>query len=103
MTAVSATTVIRDVRIFDGEQMTGTVLVRGGAIAQTGGVVPPGAGAVDGPGGTLLPGLIDSHVHAARPAWPAWRRSGCPSRPAGGRLHAVLPRAVRRHGADAIQ
>jgi imidazolonepropionase-like amidohydrolase len=39
--------------------------VRDGAITQIGGAVPPGAGTVDGHGGTLLPGLIDSHVHAS--------------------------------------
>jgi hypothetical protein len=51
MMAVSATTAVRDVRIFDGEQMTGTVLVRGGAIAQTGGAVPPGPAPSTGPAG----------------------------------------------------
>lgn len=57
---------IKNVRVFDGEVMTeaDTVLLRDGVIAAVGtGIRTPGA-IVDGGGGTLLPGLIDSHVHA---------------------------------------
>ena len=42
--------------------------MRGGLIAEVGvGLAPsPGVRVVDGSGGTLLPGLIDSHVHPMR-------------------------------------
>jgi imidazolonepropionase-like amidohydrolase len=58
--------VIKNVRIFDGEAMTAadTVLIRGGVIAEVGTGVRASGVTVDGGGGTLLPGLIDSHVHA---------------------------------------
>lgn len=55
-------------RIFDGERTTprGSVLVRGGVIVEVGQATfePLGAQLVDGRGRTLLPGLIDCHVHA---------------------------------------
>jgi imidazolonepropionase-like amidohydrolase len=58
---------IRGARVFDGEKMLGTrdVLVEGGRIARIGASLPAPAGVtvVDGRGKTLLPGLIDSHVH----------------------------------------
>lgn len=63
-----AVTLIKNVRVFDGERTLekGSVLLRGGTIASVGRdiAVPPGAEVVDGAGKTLLPGLIDSHVHA---------------------------------------
>lgn len=62
-------TLIRDVRIFDGDAVIehGSVLVRGGLIAAVGKriVPPPGAEVIDGAGKTLLPGLIDGHVHVS--------------------------------------
>lgn len=55
-------------RVFDGEKVLSkaTVLVEGGRIAAVGVdlAVPAGAEIVDGAGRTLLPGLIDAHVHA---------------------------------------
>ncbi len=58
---------VRDVRLFDGESVVqrATVVVRAGRIVEVGpGVaVPPGLEVVDGRGRTLLPGLIDAHVH----------------------------------------
>jgi imidazolonepropionase-like amidohydrolase len=60
-----AITAITGARVFDGEQVIGmrTVVLDGAGIAAVGGPVPPGATVVDAAGGTLLPGLIDSHVH----------------------------------------
>ncbi len=62
-------TVFRDVRIFDGRSTELTaptsVLVRGNVIAAIGDRVTSGEGArlVEGAGRTLMPGLIDAHVH----------------------------------------
>ncbi|GAA0937344.1 amidohydrolase family protein [Nonomuraea longicatena] len=58
---------IRNVRIFDGRQITGhgTVLVAGGRILAVGDVPSSSRHRVyDGGGRTLLPGLIDCHVHS---------------------------------------
>jgi len=59
---------IRGARIFDGEAVreSGSVLARGGRIVEAGSTTfePPGAELVDGRGRTVLPGLIDCHVHA---------------------------------------
>src|SRR5512133_2953717 len=60
---------VRGVRVFDGERLTGydTVLVDQGQIVSVGrGLpLPRGTAVVDGRGGVLLPGLIDSHVHVS--------------------------------------
>ncbi|WP_394844211.1 CIA30 family protein [Pendulispora brunnea] len=63
-----ATLAIRDVRVFDGQKVVtsrATVLVDGERIVAIGENLsaPPGAEVVDGAGKTLLPGLIDAHVH----------------------------------------
>ncbi len=59
--------VIRNVRVFDGARMLPptSVVVSGGRIQSIGRRVrtPAGAQIIDGRGKTLLPGLIDSHVH----------------------------------------
>ncbi|HEX6999800.1 MAG TPA: amidohydrolase family protein [Gammaproteobacteria bacterium] len=59
--------VIRDVRVFDGERLqeNRTVVVSNGIIDRVGGPNLRAAGleVVDGRGYTLVPGLIDSHVH----------------------------------------
>jgi imidazolonepropionase-like amidohydrolase len=64
----SGTFAVRDVRVFDGEQVLSrvSVLVRDGKIAAMSAKleVPSGVPVVDGTGRTLLPGLIDSHTHA---------------------------------------
>lgn len=61
--------VIRDVRVFDGERTREqtTVVVRDGRIhsVDRGTAEIAGATVVEGRGRTLLPGLIDSHVHVA--------------------------------------
>ena len=66
----AAETVFRDVRVFDGRSATlsspTVVLVRGNRIAAIGaGAVPanPAVTIIDGGGRTLMPGLIDAHVH----------------------------------------
>jgi len=61
---------IYGVRVFDGTRLApaDSVLIHGGLITQvgTGLTAPPGARTVGGAGCTLLPGLIDGHVHAQR-------------------------------------
>jgi imidazolonepropionase-like amidohydrolase len=58
---------VRDVRLFDGHRVTEhrSVLVAGGVIRAIGGpdIRPRGARVIDGAGKTLLPGIIDAHVH----------------------------------------
>ncbi|MED5016496.1 amidohydrolase family protein [Paenibacillus chibensis] len=60
-------TAIVNVRIFDGEQMIAPrhVLIKGDSILSVGGDLPDNASIVDGENGTLMPGLIDSHVHTS--------------------------------------
>ena len=62
------TFVIRDVRLFDGSEVTERtgVLVRDGKIAEVGTRVrvEDGMQVIEGAGRTLVPGLIDAHVHA---------------------------------------
>src|SRR5690606_11689240 len=59
---------IRDVRVFDGERVIerANVVVRDGRIAAVGAdaQLPDGLDVVDGAGKTLLPGLVDAHVHS---------------------------------------
>jgi imidazolonepropionase-like amidohydrolase len=67
--AVSGRFVIRGVRLFDGEGVSErrNVVVSDGRVLQIGGaeLLPEGIEVIDGEGRTLLPGLIDSHVHLA--------------------------------------
>ena len=60
-------TAITNARVFDGECVIDeqTVVVDQTQIAAVGGGVPGGATIVDARGGTLLPGLIDSHTHTS--------------------------------------
>jgi len=68
MTVRGVSTLIRGARVFDGERLreASNVLLAGGTIAGIGSDlgVPRDAEVVDGRGQTLLPGLIDCHVHA---------------------------------------
>jgi imidazolonepropionase-like amidohydrolase len=61
-------TALTDVRLFDGDAVTpgATVLIAEGRVLDSGAdiAVPEGAEVVDGAGRTVLPGLIDAHVHA---------------------------------------
>lgn len=70
---------VRDVLLFDGERAHEhrTVVVANGRIARIGGpeLEPGGARVVDGRGRTLLPGLIDAHVHVPDDAEQALRQA----------------------------
>jgi imidazolonepropionase-like amidohydrolase len=59
------TTAIINAKIFDGENLiTDTIVViKGEYILAVGGEIPLGATIIDAEGATLMPGLIDSHVH----------------------------------------
>jgi imidazolonepropionase-like amidohydrolase len=63
----NSTLVIRNARVFDGQNVLprATIIVRDGTIAAIGPdvAVPAGATVIDGAGKTVLPGLIDAHVH----------------------------------------
>ncbi|MEO7015796.1 MAG: amidohydrolase family protein [Leifsonia sp.] len=67
MATAGGVTLVHSVRIFDGERILAhdSVLLRDGIIAEIGdGFRPADADRlVDGVGGTLMPGLIDSHTH----------------------------------------
>jgi len=56
---------ITNALVFDGQDVIGypTVILDGTRVAAIDQPVPSGATVVDGTGATLLPGLIDSHVH----------------------------------------
>lgn len=63
---------IKNVKIFDGiqDQITpGQVLIENNLIKEVGTVknIPKNANVIDGRGGTLMPGLIDAHVHLTIP------------------------------------
>ncbi|MGW6929846.1 amidohydrolase family protein [Lentzea sp. NPDC054927] len=60
-------TTITGAWVFDGEKTLGVtnVSIEDGKIVQIGREVPEGAEVVDGTGATLLPGLIDAHVHTS--------------------------------------
>lgn len=67
LAAPAAGFVVQDVRLFDGEQVIegATVVVQEGRIVAVDPdvAVPEGLAVIDGRGRTLLPGLIDAHVH----------------------------------------
>jgi len=60
-------TVFKNVRLFTGDDTVGrtSVEIRGDIIVKVAPVIeaPAGAIVIDGYGKTLLPGLIDAHVH----------------------------------------
>jgi imidazolonepropionase-like amidohydrolase len=69
---------IRDVRVFDGVQTSEhrTVLIENGKIARVGSNsmrLEAATATIDGTGMTLLPGLIDAHVHVGTPVRDALR------------------------------
>ena len=58
-------TAIKNVHIFDGEKIIDKklILIEGERILSIGGVIPTGATVIDADNATIMPGLIDSHVH----------------------------------------
>ena len=64
---IAKTTVIKNGRVFDGERMIpkATVIIENGKITAVGRkvTIPEGAEVLDGEGQTIMPGLIDAHVH----------------------------------------
>ncbi|MET0384629.1 MAG: amidohydrolase family protein [Polyangiales bacterium] len=58
-------TAIINVRVFDGDNVLDktVVVIQGDRIVALGTSIPPDADIHDGTGATLLPGLIDAHVH----------------------------------------
>jgi imidazolonepropionase-like amidohydrolase len=65
-----ATTIFKNVRVFDGEDIhqSANVVVKDGKISSVSSSPPSNVEAdattVDGAGHTLLPGLIEAHMHA---------------------------------------
>lgn len=64
---VMPATVISGAKVFDGERVVNVphVILERGVVAGLGGPIPADAEAVEGAGCTLLPGLIDAHVHTS--------------------------------------
>lgn len=106
-------TVIRGVRVFDGVETSSqplTVVLQDGVVAAIGAEVPvpDGAEEVDGAGRTLVPGLIDAHVHTGDYDTPAQGVSlsyGVTTQldmfsPPGGRWRAEQERTGRTGHAD---
>ena len=60
-------TAIINTRIFDGETNLDatTVVIEGATIVAIGGPIPVDAEIIDAHGSTVIPGLIDSHVHTS--------------------------------------
>ncbi len=58
-------TAVTNARIFNGERVIQDkwILIDGAFIQEIGGPVPRGTTIIDAQGATLMPGLIDSHVH----------------------------------------
>ena len=62
---MTTTTSIINAQVFDGDRLLDatTVVIEGHHIVTLGGDAPTGSTIVDASGATLLPGLIDAHVH----------------------------------------
>lgn len=65
--ALEQVTVITNARIFDGERVIESrhVVIKGENIIAVGGEIPEHATIIDAENATLLPGLIDAHVHTS--------------------------------------
>jgi len=71
-------TAITNARVFDGERVIEerTVVIDGSHIRGVGGLAPTGASIIAAHGATLMPGLVDAHVHTnvtARMTRSCWR------------------------------
>ena len=70
---MSQTTLIKNVRLFDGDKVyqKASVAFEGDKITHVllsaSDTLPEATTVIDGAGKTLLPGLIDAHVHAQTP------------------------------------
>jgi imidazolonepropionase-like amidohydrolase len=101
--------VVRGARVFDGERVidADSVYVAGGTIAAVGRDlrVPDGVTVHDGAGRTLLPGLIDAHVHTSPETAREGPRFGVTSMLDMFTLQSLLPQFQRvrasRDNADA--
>lgn len=64
---VEKVTAITNARIFDGEKVieSRSVVIKGDTIITVGGDIPADATVIDAGNATLLPGLIDAHVHTS--------------------------------------
>lgn len=97
------TTAIVNARVFDGEHVLDgpTVVLDGALITAVGGEPPVEADVVDARGATLLPGLIDAHVHTSEDALALALRFGITTELEMQGLHT---RAARAHitGNDAL-
>ena len=85
-----AATLVRDVRVVDarGDQGVHDVLLDGGRIAAFDPTDPPAdARVIDGGGRTMVPGLIDTHVHISMAPGGAWREEPDDARTARRRQH----------------
>jgi imidazolonepropionase-like amidohydrolase len=58
-------TAIKNIQIFDGDNIIAEklILIEGERILSVGGEIPAGATIIDAHNVTLMPRLIDSHVH----------------------------------------
>ncbi|MGO4108191.1 amidohydrolase family protein [Paenibacillus sp. YAF4_2] len=65
--ALEQITAITNVRIFDGYQIIAPrhIVIKGESIISVGGDIPADATIIDGENSTLIPGLIDAHVHTS--------------------------------------
>jgi imidazolonepropionase-like amidohydrolase len=62
---MNSATAITNVRVFDGRQLGEPTTVVFEENLISGRAAPDGADIIDGAGGTLLPGLIDTHAHVS--------------------------------------
>lgn len=67
MRSINKKIAIINAQIFDGECVIDekTVVIEGENIIEVGGEIPDDAEIIDAQGATLMPGLIDSHVHTS--------------------------------------